>query len=124
MATPILMANLDHLKPSIKKKWLKALRSGKYIQGQQKFYNTQKDTHCAFGVLLDVLHVPREGDNYIMRLKDETGCDYVAHRNGTMPLAWVSYRLRNYVNDWNDGTAGHDRAYTFDEMADMIDKEF
>jgi len=45
--------------PSVKKKWLKALRSGKYKQGRGALCKKTKDNFefCCFGVLCDVIGV-------------------------------------------------------------------
>jgi hypothetical protein len=40
--------------PKIKQKWLKALRSGKYKQGQCALY--EEGSYCCLGVLLHINH--------------------------------------------------------------------
>ncbi len=46
------------MKPEIKEKWLKALRSGEYSQGsgclKQTDSGTEKVTHCCLGVLCEI----------------------------------------------------------------------
>lgn len=47
----------------IKKKWVKALRSGKYRQAQGNLCNVDKhrhQKHCCLGVLLEVCNIPKE----------------------------------------------------------------
>lgn len=43
------------MKPELKKKWVDALRSGKYIQGRSWLKNTKTNTYCCLGVLCEVL---------------------------------------------------------------------
>src|SRR5690348_18296721 len=38
----------------IKKKWVKALRSGEYKQGTSLLYNSANETYCCLGVLCDL----------------------------------------------------------------------
>lgn len=46
---------LKQLKPEIKKAWLEALRSGKYVQGHQAL-RTADSRYCCLGVLCDVVN--------------------------------------------------------------------
>lgn len=41
------------MKPEIKEKWVKALRSGKYVQGYGRL-RTENDQFCCLGVLCDL----------------------------------------------------------------------
>jgi hypothetical protein len=49
------------MKKKIAKKWVKALRSGKYKQGQEVLHNNYcgKDTYCCLGVLCDLYQQDR-----------------------------------------------------------------
>ena len=44
------------MNPKVKKKWLKALRSGKYKQGKERLRETTegKQEYCCLGVLSDI----------------------------------------------------------------------
>jgi hypothetical protein len=46
---------LAKLKPDVKEKWLEALESGKYQQGQNRLRSVG-NKFCCLGVLCDVLH--------------------------------------------------------------------
>lgn len=41
-------------------KWVKALRSGKYKQGQMELRNPVTDSYCCLGVLCEVAGLPRK----------------------------------------------------------------
>lgn len=45
-------------------KWLDALRSGDYKQGQYQLYNDLNDTYCCLGVLCDVAGLRKSKDSY------------------------------------------------------------
>jgi hypothetical protein len=52
------------MKPEIKEKWLAALKSGKYVQGQGVLQGKSGNafTHCCLGVLCDIhMQETREG---------------------------------------------------------------
>lgn len=48
----------------VMKKWVKALRSGKYKQGKEKLYDPITDTYCVMGVLAYVLNQPLSVDHF------------------------------------------------------------
>lgn len=39
----------------LKKKWIRALRSGKYKQGRYRLYSNFTDSYCCLGLLCDLL---------------------------------------------------------------------
>lgn len=61
------------MNPEIKKKWLKALRSGEYKQGRN-LLRSNTDHYCCLGVLCDILNPngwEKSGDSYSMNGKTE-----------------------------------------------------
>lgn len=42
------------LSPTVKRKWLAALRSGKYKQGNNFMYNKNDNSYCCLGVLCEI----------------------------------------------------------------------
>ena len=42
------------LSPTVKRKWLAALRSGKYKQGDAFLYNKDDNSYCCLGVLCEI----------------------------------------------------------------------
>ncbi len=38
-----------------KQEWIRALRSGKFEQGQQMLHNTESNTYCCIGVLCEIV---------------------------------------------------------------------
>jgi hypothetical protein len=42
------------MNPEIKKRWVEALRSGKYKQGTAVLHDVTSDTYCCLGVLCDI----------------------------------------------------------------------
>lgn len=59
--------NFEKLPKRLKTKWVKALRSGEYNQGETDLYNTKEDSYCCLGVLGRCVGIPVE------RLDNGTG---------------------------------------------------
>lgn len=53
------MENENKLPPEFKAKWIAALRSGEYKQGQSSLYNPSDDTYCCMGVIGVMLGVDK-----------------------------------------------------------------
>ena len=112
------------MKPKIKKKWLKALRSGEYAQCKKVLVNNI-DEFCCLGVLCDISD---KGEWIDPKSKDN-------HYIGK----W-HYELDKYDEDWAELPAGistwseinpdeevtltrmNDAGYSFKEIADYIEK--
>lgn len=58
------------LSPAVKRKWLSALRSGKYKQGTTYLYNACNDTYCVLGVLGEIEGATKKEMNRQMLLSD------------------------------------------------------
>lgn len=106
----------------LKKRWVKALRSGKYRQGHGKLcFN---DNYCCLGVLADIEGALVALDDYTYNIKgiiDESiwGCPYpttslppISFLNKVGLSSSVSYKLA----DMNDS------GKTFNKIADWIEE--
>lgn len=129
------------LDPDIKAKWLTALRSGDYKQGQNylhytETYDGQKaDYYCCLGVLCDI--AVKEGVVEVEEQSDDGVVRWAYDWSGTMPTsvvakwayatdslnvdrnAWlvpVSDRLCS-LSELND-----DRGFSFAQIADVIER--
>jgi len=119
------------MKPKIKEKWIKALRSGDYLQGNGalKRILNEVTTHCCLGVLCD-LHSKEIGEKWVYDPL-EPSCHLGAHmyytRMGVLPdevLDWAGLKNwdsnvaidRNNLVDLND-----DEEYTFEQIAEVIE---
>jgi len=89
----------------IKRKWVEALRSGRYQQGPQKLYDSHKNTFCCLGVL---------GHVKGMRLIKLDGEELLQGNTGrchSLPMAA------------QEGLAGcNDEGVPFDMIAGLIDE--
>jgi hypothetical protein len=100
-----------------KRKWVEALRSGKYKQGKHQL--TDGDTFCCLGVLTD-LYIKENGYAW--------GSDYV----GSWPKdGCLSYKVSCGVglDEYDPGVKGRglsswndDIGYDFNQIADLIEK--
>lgn len=109
----------------IKRKWLKALRSGDFSQTKNALEN--KDGNCCLGVLCRVLEVPvtpaPEHDN--------SGRTYFAGAAGYLPpsileqigLTDEDQHTLSYLNDGNYSEAnGKDKGKSFKTIARIIER--
>ena len=54
------------LPKAFKNKWIKALKSGKYIQGYGELYNKNTDTYCCLGVACDIVNCKSNSKSIIV----------------------------------------------------------
>jgi hypothetical protein len=135
----------------IAKKWVAALRSGKYKQGKGVLHDQDKNTYCCLGVLCD-LYVQENNnkDSYCEQrmLSDSSIVTAFDRITGTLPRdvrMWaginddngefkydkpIPSRDTSYFRDeqtclltsMNDGEYGHD--FTFEEIANIIEEQW
>ena len=119
------------MNPEIKAKWLEALRSGRYTQAKEQLH-IKDDGFCCLGVLCDVLDPTQ--------WKDEYGAMYYCGERSTLPdniLMTVELGANRCVSipsrvhlavGYGVSSAKtlaemNDRGATFEEIADIIEKE-
>lgn len=124
------------MNPRIKKKWLKALRSGCYQQGQGQLCvsNTNEpdvDRFCCLGVLCD-LHAEEQEDGWEDGSSHQEFCDLTyLGSTGRLPskiLKWAGLAERNPVVTNQKGVYSNlanenDTGRSFVEIADLIEKQ-
>lgn len=103
------------MNPSIKEKWVAALRSGNYKQTQERLRD--ESGHCCLGVLCEVFDPTRwlpDGSNYYEYQGDPSDIN--------LPYT-VKYEVG--INSDNEDTLMemNDSGKTFTEIADFIEKE-
>lgn len=119
-----VMANTFRLNPTVKAAWVKALRSGDFIQGKSYLERVNKDgkhTFCCLGVLAkDVLHVPARNP-YGNTLPAREGALVFDYGHGEQGFSAVPHSLIPsfeqgklcYMNDQEEKS--------FEEIADWIE---
>lgn len=111
---------------TLKQKWIKALRSGKYKQGERSLFDGR--AHCCLGVLARIQGaVARKGTLKIggedVRKEDKvsrTPLEYLAPAFAGDLHSKTQSRLAN-MNDGSDTYFGKRR--TFEQIADFIEKK-
>lgn len=94
-----------------KKKWLKALRSGKFKQGKEVLFDKEKNTYCCLGVACRVQGVGiSQGDSFISD-----------HSKRIPILLRGTEDVPEHLAQLNDGTTV-DRRRTFKQIANYIEK--
>lgn len=99
------------MKPKIKKLWVEALRSGKYKQGKRALKT--KNGYCCLGVLCD-----------ISNLGEWKEFSYLGE-DLTLPLEvqlWAGLSTESPIAKDNLLETYNDTGYTFEEIADLIEK--
>jgi hypothetical protein len=117
---------------AVKKRWVEALRSGKYKQGKEALARRKphgKTEYCCLGVLCDVENVLRQSNSF--------GEFYFGGMEGDPYTGESAYLPREFAEEvgismdamqrlaaMNDGTRYDDPTpRTFEEIADYIEKE-
>jgi hypothetical protein len=120
----------------IKALWIKALRSGEYLQGQgalrEEFVETDESSYCCLGVLCDL---------YAKNVEDSpTWQSYDASERGRSFGGREAYPPRfvqewaglndeegsfaSGYGDWSSLAEMNDSGHTFEEIASVIEKNF
>ena len=108
-----------------KDKWVKALRSGKYKKGKGAL-RARDNTFCCLGVLCDIKgrkwRQQDKNDNYYVLTKYGTK-DATGMRDGNSSLDGIGGTNINKLIQLNDsGHFGSERAYSFKQIANWIEK--
>jgi len=114
------------MKQEIKDKWVAALRSGEYKQGKNRLRTD--DTYCCLGVLCAVYS--KETGNGNWGLIDGTFIDGEQIGMGVPPMSIVNWAEFNTPNP-NPRIPSkerslaelNDKGFSFNEIADLIEKE-
>lgn len=111
MTTSLVSYKMD---PEIKAKWVEALRSGKYKQGQKRL-RVDVNIWCCLGVLADINGEEWESylnEHYIEYWRTVNGADIFYTGNGSLLL----HPQADILAQMND------RGASFDEIADYIEE--
>jgi hypothetical protein len=114
------------MKQEIKVKWLEALRSGEYAQARHKLRT--KDGYCCLGVLCDVYRK----ETGLLEWVEDTTCFKIKDRFSTTCLnddviEWGNLKVSNpgviIDNELTTLAQLNDNGYSFNDIADVIEKE-
>jgi|SRR6516162_4963994 hypothetical protein len=103
----------------IKNKWIKALRSGEYKQGEGVLHNQISNTYCCLGVLCQITNVPRYEDNVenveVFGIPEHYSKSYVPSNYAND--FGLSFKSQEELAKYND-----ELGWDFNEIADWIEK--
>jgi hypothetical protein len=109
--------------PDIKKRWVDALRSGEYKQGQECLHDSSNNSFCCLGVLTD-LYIKEYGQQW-NKPDGDTQLTF-EDQGGVLPgsvITWAGLNMASpYVNGC-DIASHNDNGATFDILAEMIEAE-
>jgi hypothetical protein len=104
----------NKLDPEFKAKWIAALRSGVYKQGDGKLYSIRNGTYCCLGVACVVA-----GHTDIPSVRTDYG-EYISHRaTGVPSILHGSGDLVTTLANMNDGENTEQKSFL--EIADYIE---
>lgn len=111
--------NLDFkLSSKDKSEWLQKLRSGKYIQGKSGLCKENK--HCCLGVFIDGnFPISTEKEYYCIGFTSYKYKEYNVNGNYCdifIPAELIPQEIQNFLAAMNDND------YTFEQIADFIEK--
>lgn len=121
------------MNPIIKEKWLTALRSGKFKQGKDEL-RTLENKFCCLGVLCDIYRKETKLGKWGKNHKNKFCFTHTKKSNqtfnvlGILPLSvkeWAELSDTNpYITDNHTLASLNDSGSTFQEIADIIEKNF
>lgn len=110
---------------SIKKAWIKALRSGKYKQGKSRLFHNSTKKYCCLGVLARVCDI-RTDSRLLIDNSDITTIDLKRYRLSEEKLkkfkAVHNYFKLNRPIQSRLMVMNDDENHNFNEIANYIDK--
>jgi hypothetical protein len=116
------------MKQTVMKKWVKALRSGKYTQGKNALH-TRAGGYCCLGVLCDLAAQEGKGkwegttDDGDQKFLDRKG----NHESSYLPIVvqdWAGVNSKNPVACGVLLSGMNDEGRSFGEIADVIEKNW
>ncbi|HSW91758.1 MAG TPA: hypothetical protein VLG09_03880 [Candidatus Saccharimonadales bacterium] len=106
------------MKPSVKEKWIKALRSGKYKQGSAHLYDAATESYCCLGVLAEI----EVGS--VDAARRPTGEEFLAPQ--FLERFGLTEDEQRHLSKLNDGSPfafnGPIEQHSFEEIANYIEK--
>jgi hypothetical protein len=111
------------MREDIKKRWIEALRSGKYKQGKKRL-KSLGGYYCCLGVLCDIVK-----DNLGIEWHESNESYVISGNAGVLPndvehyTGLLSTTLPSNPNRCLEGLNDL-YGYTFEQIADVIEKEF
>jgi len=104
----------------IKKKWIKALRSGKYEQGEERLKTG--NSFCCLGVLCDLSRKDGIGEWQGKIFKSKNSCS-----SGELPddvRLWAELGDEDpFIGGWDHLSRLNDNGWTFKAIASLIETE-
>lgn len=108
----------NKLPAEFKAKWVAALRSGEYKQGQGELWNEQNNCYCCLGVACVLSGVDKYSINKQEFIKAEPAVPALLVGDPDLnPLV----KILAGMNDGDTYFVGNKRLYTFPEIADYIE---
>ena len=114
------------MNPIIKQKWIDALLSGEYEQGERRLRTTY--TYCCLGVLCD-LYAKETGKEWLHGIYNNYSYDGETEIPSVAVLRWAGFQFdvdecggRLFEDEINPGYLAslNDSGYTFEQMAEII----
>ena len=117
----------------IAERWVQALRSGQYQQGQGELH-PDTNSYCCLGVLCDLYRVeqgkgewrkgPMRGENNIFTVDDEEGYESSVLPESVKDWAGMHSSVGEIVGTVDALSSLNDEGMEFPQLADLIEKKW
>jgi hypothetical protein len=117
----------------VAERWVQALRSGQYQQGQHELH-PDTNSYCCLGVLCDLYRVeqgkgewrkgPMRGENNIFTVDDEEGYESSVLPESVKDWAGMHSSVGEIVGTVDALAALNDEGMEFPQLADLIEKKW
>lgn len=113
------MEATEKLPKVFKRKWLAALRGGKFKQGKGYLYIAHEELFCCLGVAARVAGVPKEKIDLANFLDEDEGvsCKHVP----ALLCGDTCNEVVNKLSMMNDGSSPYKRKQSFKQIANYIE---
>lgn len=106
------------MKKEVMKKWVKALRSGKYKQGRSLMYNEYENTYCCLGVLCAINGIELDEGQSVIKSQHISKLD-ISTVSGELPKTYKVGGYKKYQL-----SALNDSGLSFKQIANIIEKNY
>ena len=99
----MMMNETIKLNPEDKRKWVEALRSGRFVQGQHVLHNAANDTYCCLGVAREVCSLSSSSHTMLRDVYSEyiflskKTQDFLSRQNDSVEAPWNFAQIADWI---------------------------
>jgi len=105
------------VKANIKRRWIRALRSGRYTQGTGALHDDRSNTYCCLGVLSQIVNKKRPKPHYTYTHRINNTCDGAELSPKFMKKVGLDVNIMDILIRMND-----ENRLNFEQIADWLEE--